>query len=111
MTKRKKTHSNIPGSIYKNGNRYWWKVQLPGEDEPKSRPLKPVNSSLATTDYNVAVECAKILLAQSMLVSKDKHNGSVTNVGELAKVYLEYADDYYKAPEVVPMRWTETPLS
>jgi integrase len=98
MAKRKKT-PNIPGSIYKNGNRYWWKVQLPGEDEPKPRPLKPTNSSLATTDYCVAVECAKILLAQSMLVSKDKHNGSVETVGELVKVYLEHVDTYYRPQE------------
>jgi integrase len=62
------------------------------------------------------LECAKILLAQSMLVSKDKYNGSVTNVGELAKVYLEYADDYYKAPdgkpgkEVANIRYSINPL-
>jgi hypothetical protein len=23
---------DLPGSIYKNGNRYWWKVKLPGEE-------------------------------------------------------------------------------
>lgn len=101
MKKRKKTHS-IPGSIYRNGNRYWWKVQLPGEDEPKSRPLKPANSSLATTDYNVAVECAKLMLAQAMLKSQNRHSGSVRTVAELAKVYLEYADNYYKTPDGQP---------
>lgn len=105
MAKRKK-NPNIPGSIYKNGNRYWWKVQLPGEEEPKSRPLKPANSSLATTDYNVAVECAKMLLAQSMLVSKDKHNGPVTTIGELVKVYLEYVDGYYRTPDGKPNKET-----
>jgi hypothetical protein len=44
MVKRKTNH-NLPGSIYKNGSRWWWKVKLPGEENSKSRPLKPVGSS------------------------------------------------------------------
>ena len=51
MAKRKTTH-NLPGSIYKNGTRYWWKVKLPGEKTPKSRPLKPFGSSMATIKPN-----------------------------------------------------------
>ena len=34
----------LPGTIYLNKNRYWWKVQLPGEDRPVARPVKPVGA-------------------------------------------------------------------
>ena len=37
MAKAKK--SNLPGSIYKNGRRWWWKVRLPGEEKTAARPL------------------------------------------------------------------------
>jgi len=98
MTRKNKNQS-IPGTIYKNGNRYWWKVKLPGEEKTKARPLKPVGASLATTDYNVAVECARMILAQNLLKSSDKFNGKVKNVGELVKVYLDFVDEYYKNTE------------
>jgi hypothetical protein len=51
-------HNNVPGTIYLNKNRYWYKVQLPGQAKPAARPLVPHGSKYATTDYAVAVELA-----------------------------------------------------
>ena len=70
MAKNRKHH--LSGTIYKNGNRYWRKVKLPGEDKPKAYPLKPVGSSMATKDYNVAVECAKMMMSQTVLKTQQK---------------------------------------
>ena len=63
-------NTNLPGSLYQRNRRWWWKVQLPREDKQKSRPLKPIGARYATTDYAVAVECAKCLL-QQQLFQKD----------------------------------------
>ena len=55
---KKTIRTALPGSIYLNRNRYWWKVQLPGETKAKARPLRVIGSKFATTDYSVAVEVA-----------------------------------------------------
>ena len=82
MAKNRK--HNLPGTIYKNKNRWWWKVKLPGEDKSKARPLKPVGSSMATKDYNVAVECAKMMLSQTVFKTQQKSNGLASTIAELA---------------------------
>jgi integrase len=96
MTKRtKSSQKDLPGTIYQNKNRYWWKVQLPGEDKPRARPLKPVNSKYATTDYGVAVECAKIILQMSIFNSGQKHDGRIDSVASLVHAYHNFAKAYY----------------
>ncbi|MDD5458819.1 MAG: hypothetical protein PHF37_05460 [Phycisphaerae bacterium] len=85
---KSKTNHNLSGSIYKNGKRWWWKVKLPGEEKTKARPLRPLGSSMATTDYSVAIECAKMMLSQSMLKCPDKFEGKVTTVGELVSKFI-----------------------
>jgi hypothetical protein len=59
---------------------------------------------MATTDYSVAIECAKMMLSQSMLKSPERFTGKVNTVGQLIKVYLEFVDDYYKTPEGKPSK-------
>lgn len=95
MAKKAKKHE-LTGSIYKNGNRYWWKVQLPGEEKTKARALKPFGSSIATTNYNVAVECAKTLLAKAVFTSKQNPSGKIETIAELCNAYMEYVNEYYK---------------
>jgi integrase len=112
----KKTKHNLPGTIYKNGNRYWWKVKLPGEEVAKARPLIPVGASIATTDYNVAVECAKTLFARTVFESEQKITGSITTISELAKAYIGYVDEYhrdqqgFKTKETSEIRYAIKPL-
>jgi hypothetical protein len=42
MAKNRK--HGLLGTIYKNKNRWWWKVKLPGEDKDKAYPRKPIGS-------------------------------------------------------------------
>ena len=98
MTKRqnkiaKVNKSKLPGTIYLNKNRYWWKVQLPGEEKIKARPLKPIGSKFATTDINVAVEIAKNLYETAIYNAgsqgQDAFNQPIDTIAALSKAYLQ----------------------
>ena len=86
---------NLPGTIYRNKKRWWWKVQLPKEDKPKARPLKPVGAKFATTDRNVAIECAKDIWAKAIFDSDQVTGSHISNIAELAQAYLHYVKNYY----------------
>jgi hypothetical protein len=50
--------ARLPGRVYHRQGRWWWNVQLPGEQSPRSRALKPDGSRYATTDRQRADEIA-----------------------------------------------------
>jgi hypothetical protein len=83
----RKKQDHIPGTIYLNKNRYWWKVQLPGEDTPKARPLKPVGSQYATTDRLAAIECAKTILQNHLFQKEIPVQGEIRTISELVRAY------------------------
>ncbi len=93
---RKTTRNALPGSIYFNKNRYWWKVQLPGEAKAKARPLRPIGSKYATTDYNVAFEVATNIRQESIYKQSDDTNIEIVNIASLVAAYLRHVDDYYR---------------
>ncbi|MFZ9033926.1 MAG: hypothetical protein ACO21J_08240, partial [Anaerohalosphaeraceae bacterium] len=93
--RNKKRTADLPGTIYLNKNRYWWKVQLPGEDKPKARPLKPIGSRYATTDYAVAVECARQLLAEHLFQNEVPLQGEVKIIPDLVRAYQTFVRSYY----------------
>ena len=76
--RNQKNSADLLGTIYLNKKRYWWKVRLPGEEKIKARPLKPVGSRYATTDYAVAVECTKHLLAKHLFQKDVPLQGEIT---------------------------------
>ncbi|RKY05119.1 MAG: hypothetical protein DRP56_09270, partial [Planctomycetota bacterium] len=96
--RKQKQPADLPGTIYLNKNRYWWKVRLPGEDKSKARPLKPVGSRYATTDYAVAVECAKQLLQEQLFQKDVPLQGDVRIIPDLVRAYTAFADTYYVDP-------------
>lgn len=49
----------LPGSLYQKNGRWWWRVELPGEEKPKARALKPAGSRCATKDQQQAEEIAR----------------------------------------------------
>jgi len=51
----------LPGRMFRKKTRWWWQVQLPGEQAPRSRALKPPDSRVATTDRRAAQEIALAL--------------------------------------------------
>jgi hypothetical protein len=48
----------LSGTAYQRGQRWWWRVQLPGEDKPKARALKPEGQKAATKDRQEAAKVA-----------------------------------------------------
>jgi integrase len=91
----KKARTSLPGSIYLNKKRYWWKVQLPGETKAKARPLRPVGSKFATTDYNVAFEVATNIWQESIYKQSKDANIEIVNIASLSAAYLQHVDEYY----------------
>ena len=87
--------ADLPGTIYLNKNRYWWKVRLPGEEKTKARPLKPVGSRYATTDHAVAVECARQMLQQHLFQNDIPFQGEVHSIPDLVRAYMVFAKVYY----------------
>lgn len=49
---------NLPGRVYRKKTRWWWNVQLPGEEKARARALKPEGSRAATTEKREAAEIA-----------------------------------------------------
>ena len=105
---KKTNQSVLPGSVYLNKNRYWWKVQLPGEPSIKARPLKPIGSRFATTDYSTAIEVAKTLLEKHLFETSQNFQGDIVNIAGLVRVYMGYANEYYVDSEGNP---TSEPVS
>jgi len=50
--------TTLSGTFYQRGRRWWWRVQLPGEDKPKSRPLRRAGSRETATEKPEAAEIA-----------------------------------------------------
>jgi len=48
----------LPGEVYQQNGRWWWKVKLPGESRLKARGLKPEGARYATKDWEQACELA-----------------------------------------------------
>ena len=95
---KKSRKARLPGSIYQNKNRWWWKVKLPGENKPKARPLKPVGSRFATTDRNVAEEVAQEMWQRAVFHS-DRPTDDTSTIAGLVRAYLKYANEYYCGPD------------
>ena len=83
----------LPGTIYLNGNRYWWKVKLPGQKMFKQLPLVPVGGRFATKEKAVAIEVAKANWKKAL------GSGDATDTRRLsgiASAYLKQCKTYYQ---------------
>jgi integrase len=110
-TDSKKT--NIHGSIYLNGGRYWWKVKLPGEACRKDYPLTPIGSTLPTKSRSVAEEIARLRWKKAYVESgadqssqaagseSPLDNGIIDDgtVASLIESYKAYAKKRYVHPD------------
>lgn len=81
------------GTIYKNGNRYWWKVKLPGSSRVKQIPLKPVGAKYATKDKGVAREVAKMIWQDAL---SDNAGEDIKTISELIAAYHNHCKTYYR---------------
>lgn len=88
-------NTHLPGSLYQRNRRWWWKVQLPGEDKPKARPLKPIGSRYAMTDYAVVAECAKhgtakrLMVRRRLWVRHEENVKSCTRLNHRSSFFIE----------------------
>jgi integrase len=117
-TRKHKRPTDLPGAIYLNKNRYWWKVQLPGEDKAKSRPLKPVGCRYATTDWLVAVEVARNLYQEHIYTDESPTSlQEIDSIAALAAAYIQFCKGYYLdenkqvKPEVNEIQYSLKPLT
>jgi integrase len=94
---KKSKQVKLPGTIYLNKNRYWWKVQLPGEAKTKARSLKPVGAKYATKDIGVAREVAANMLHQAMYKDNQKDvDLNDRTVMAIITAYSQYGRKYYQ---------------
>lgn len=91
----------LPGCLYKRGDRWYWKVQLPGEPRFKIRPMIPPGGKYATKEYHTAEKIAQDMLlraAGNLAKAKNCYNGRMAN---LVALYLKHAKSYYRKPNGV----------
>lgn len=105
MAKRNSRMTKLPGSIFLNNDRYWWRVTLPGQTKRQAIPLKPRGARYATRDKNVAIEIARQILSRTIFKSQ---KGTVSSddgsIGSLAQQYIKHADEYYRKPDGSPTK-------
>ena len=103
MGKKSHRKRSLPGSIFLNNDRYWWRVTLPGQSDRKSMPLKPRGAKYATKDINVAEEIAREILARAIFAANPASvDRDDTIIASLVSRYLEYAKHYYRRPDGRP---------
>jgi len=89
--------NTIPGTIYLNGNRYWWKVRLPGSDKIQQIPLKPYGSRYAAKNLEIANVIAKEMY-QSALCHARSHELEAEDktIRLIVQKYLNHCQQYYR---------------
>jgi len=101
----------VPGCIFINSGRYWWRVRLPGEDKKKARPLVPEGGSYATNDPGVAEHVARDMYARAVFaagVDQASHRQRrdtrprVLPMAALVRKYLQHARRYHVKPDGRP---------
>lgn len=96
----------LPGAVYLNGRRYWWKVKLPGREAVERFPLRPVGAIYATSNETVAIELAKEIYRLEAAKHKclDHRAGYNGTIAALCRDYLVYAEGYYRRGDGRPSR-------
>lgn len=95
---RKKT----PGTIYLNGQRWWWLVQLPGEPKRKARPLRPAGAKYATKDRAVAEQVAADLYRRAIREAESPATRTNPSVADIVAAYMAGARTYYRRADGTP---------
>jgi len=75
--------SDVPGSIYLNGNRYWWDVRLPGKNRRTKMPLRPPGARYATRDKAVAEQLAREAWHRAVFAADHLRPDLVVCLGDL----------------------------
>jgi len=101
----------VPGCIFINNGRYWWRIRLPGEKAKKARPLVPAGGQFATDDRGAAEEIARNTYAQAVFRSGGNGNGDGRKpkkdhfdgtVAAVVRKYMDHCRGYYLKPDGRP---------
>ena len=103
---RKRKNQTVPGTIYRNKNRWWWKVKLPGDENIRNLPLKPIGADFATSHRDVAEEIAKNMWHEAVLKADKPFGDDDPTIAALVHRYQEYAKSYYVNPDGTNTGWT-----
>ncbi len=105
----RRRENRIPGSIYDNNGRWWWKVTLPGHDKRQSIPLRPVGAKYATADRAVAEAVARELWTAAVQAQRhDPREGWDGTIGGLRALYTAHAERYYRDRDGKPTRHADS---
>lgn len=85
---------SLPGCFFQRGERWYWRVKLPGEDKHKTRPLMPRGAKYATKDRQTAEEVAKEMW-QIALFGSDQIVNDDGSIAALVSVYMQHVKEYY----------------
>ena len=113
MARRSRTFGAAPGSIYRNGNRFWWSVKLPGAARVKAYPLIPDGRvvveddalrvrpsaggpTCATGDRAVAEEIAADLWSRAVARAAGEPAAGRLLLSVLVDMYVERCRVYYR---------------
>jgi len=88
----------LPGTIWQNRGRWYWRVKLPGREKRENLPLRPIGAKYATNDRGVAEEVARMIYRRAIIRSgrDDETTGpGIPAISELIAGYLRFARSYY----------------
>ncbi len=90
----------LPGTLYQRGSRWWWYVKLPGEDKPRSRPLKSNGARAAVSDRKAAEEIALALWEQTIRAQVTRQV-ELQNGEKLAMLKAQFLDRVHHFTQMV----------
>jgi hypothetical protein len=81
----------LPGRFRRRGKRWWWEVQLPGEDKAKARPLRSGEGRPATDDRGMAEKIALEIWEQTLREAavRQVREDADRKIAELQTQFLE----------------------
>jgi len=91
-----KDSQKVPGSIYLNKSRYWWRVKLPGSNTMSQIALKPKGSRFATQDKKLAGIIAAELWQEH--IRKQTPESWDGKLATLVQMYNQHNESYYLPP-------------
>ncbi len=99
-------HVSMPGTLTQRDNRWWWDVQLPGENEPKLRPLRPPGAEAATEDLGTAERLALAMWEKVLSDGVERRVKAETSqtIARLKAQFLEKVRDFSQVVETTKAR-------
>ncbi len=90
----------LPGAAYQQEGRWWWSVQLPGEGEARSRPLKAEGAKTATASRDEAERIA-LEMWGAAIRAQARRQTKLDSDQTLARLKAQFLDKVRHFTEVV----------